>query len=157
MVNNFQRLGAISNAAVGRDFEAVAQWWFASEGVQLRRNFGVRVGFFDKKDRKFDLGSNEPPILVECKSHTWTGGGNVPSAKITVWNESMYFFSLAPSGFRKVMFVLRDYSKKRGESLAEYYVRNHSHLIPDDVEIIEFDVSNKTVALSHTARLRRGR
>lgn len=155
MVNNFQRPGAISNAAVGRDFEAAAQEWFLSEGVRLQRDYGVRVGFFNKKERKFDLGSSEPPVLVECKSHTWTGGGNVPSAKITVWNESMYFFSLAPKGFRKVLFVLRDYSKKRAESLAEYYVRNHSHLIPDDVEIIEFDISNKTVALSHMARLRR--
>ena len=63
----------------------------------------------------------------------------MPSAKITVWNEAMYFFHLAPKGFRKVMFVLRDCTEKRGESLAEYYVRNYGHLIPDDVGVLEYD------------------
>ena len=157
MVNNFQRPGAVSNAAVGREFEAAAQEWFANEGVQLQRNYGVMIGIFKKKERKFDLGSSEPPVLVECKSHRWTGGGNVPSAKITVWNEAMYFFSLAPSGFRKVLFVLRDYSGKRDESLAEYYIRHHSHLIPDDVEIVEYDPSNKSVVVCRMAWVRRRR
>ena len=157
MVNNFQRPGAISNADVGSDFETVAQEWFLNEGVRLQRNYRVEVGFSNKKERKFDLGSSESPVLVECKSHKWTSGSNVPSAKITVWNESMYYFLLSPQGFRKVLFVLRDVNEKRGESLAEYYVRNHSHLIPDDVEILEYDASNMTVAVSHVARVRRGR
>lgn len=89
--------------------------------------------------REFDLGSSSPPVLVECKSHRWTSGGNVPSAKITVWNEAMYYFHLAPPEYRKIMFVLRDYSDKRKETLAQYYIRNHGHLIPDDVEIVEFN------------------
>ena len=146
----------MSNANVGSDFETVAQAWFLSKGLRLRKYFGVVVGFSNKKQRKFDLGSSGPPVLVECKSHKWTGGGNVPSAKITVWNESMYYFLLAPQGFRKVLFVLRDFSQKRGESLAEYYVRNHSHLIPDDVEILEYDASKMTVEVSHVARVRTG-
>ena len=157
MVNNFQRLGAISNADVGSDFETAAQEWFLNEGVRLQRNYSVEVGLSKMKERTFDLGSSEPPVLVECKSHKWTSGGNVPSAKITVWNESMYYFLLAPPGFRKVLFVLRDVSEKRGESLAEYYVRNHSHLIPNDVEILEYDVSNMTAAVSYVARVRRER
>ena len=152
MVNNFQRPGATSNAAVGSTFEKDAEEWFRGKGIELQRDYGVEVGFSKKKERKFDLGSSEPPILVECKSHKWTGGDNVPSAKITVWNESMYYFQLAPSGFHKVLFVLRDFSKKREESLTEYYVRNHSHLIPDDVEIWEYDMSNKTAAVCHRAR-----
>ena len=157
MVNNFQRPGAISNADVGSDFETAAQEWFLNEGVRLQRNYSVEVGLSKMKERKFDLGSSEPPVLVECKSHKWTSGDNVPSAKITVWNESMFYFLLAPPGFRKVLFVLRDVSEKRGESLAEYYVRNHSHLIPNDVEILEYDVSNMTAAVSYVARARRGR
>ena len=112
----------------------------------------MRVGLAKKKERKFDLGSNDPRVLVECKSHKWTGGGNVPSAKITVWNEAMYYFLLAPPGFRKVLFVLRDFSERRGESLAEYYVRHHSHLIPDDVEIWEYDESNMTAAVKRVAQ-----
>ena len=89
MVNNFQRPGAISNADVGSDFETAAQEWFLNEGVRLQRNYSVEVGLSKMKERKFDLGSSEPPVLVECKFHKWTSGDNVPSAKITVWNESM--------------------------------------------------------------------
>ena len=102
MVNNFQRPGVISNADVGSDFEKMAQeWWFLNKGIRLQRNYRVRVGLAKKKERKFDLGSNDPRVLVECKSHKWTGGGNVPSAKITVWNEAMYYFLLAPPGFAR--------------------------------------------------------
>jgi len=144
--NNFQRLGSISNAHVGRDFEAIAKAYFKLQNVELKVDFPVPVGAsVERKYRKFDLGSEEPPVLVECKSHRWTSGGNIPSAKITVWNEAMYYFCLAPNHFRKVLFVLRDYSKKRGESLAEYYVRNYGHLIPEGVEIQEFDESAKAV------------
>ncbi len=68
-------------------------------------------------------------MIIECKSHKWTSGNNVPSAKMTVWNEAMLYFSLAPESTRKILFVLRDYSK-RNETLAEYYKRLNEHLIP---------------------------
>lgn len=137
---NFQRIGSISNAHVGRDFEFVAKGYFQKQGMMLEANYSVSLGAWkEKKKRQFDLGSLEPPVLVECKSHRWTSSDNIPSAKITVWNESMYYFHLAPPEYRKVLFVLCDYSKKRGLSLAEYYKRNYSHLIPVDVEIFEYD------------------
>ena len=120
----------------------------------LQKDHSVQIGVSDKKDRKFDLGSDEPPILVECKSHRWTTGGNVPSAKMTVWNEAMYYFHLAPKRYKKVLFVLRDFSSRRSESLAEYYVRNHSHLIPDDVKILEYDEST-SLAVDVTGALAR--
>ncbi len=56
----------------------------------------------------------------------------------------MYYFLLAPRRFRKVLFVLRDFSEERGESLAEYYTKNYGHLIPDDVEIWEYDGSRSS-------------
>ena len=139
MVNNFQRLGSTSNSQVGRDFEIAAQDYFRKKGISLQRGHSVQIGVSRKKNRKFDLGSDDPPVLVECKSHTWTSSGNVPSAKITVWNEAMYLFLLAPMRFQKVLFVLRDFNERRSESLAEHYVRNYSHLIPDNVEIWEYD------------------
>ena len=154
MNDNFQRSGADSNAVVGRIFETIAQEWFRKEGILLQKNYRVEIGLANKKVREFDLGSGEPPILVECKSHKWTNSGNVPSAKITIWNEAMYYFLLAGEGFRKVLFVLRDFSEKRGESLAEYYVRSCNHLIPDDVEILEYDLSNDTTAIAQARRRR---
>ena len=51
----------------------------------------------------------------------------------------MYYFALAPKSYRKIFFVLRDYSPKKKETLAQYYVRMYDHLVPDEVEIWEFD------------------
>ena len=145
MVNNFQREGSSSNTHAGRDFETVAQEYFLKQGVLLEKGHSILIGVADsKKMRKFDLGSDSPPVLVECKSHKWTSGGHVPSAKITVWNEAMYYFHLAPPEYRKILFVLRDYSDKRGETLAQYYIRNRGHLIPADVEILEFNGADDT-------------
>lgn len=140
MVNNFQRVGSVSNAHVGRDFETEAQRYFESKGISLRKGYSVKIGVpgKHKKEKQFDLGSDDPPVLVECKSHRWTTGGNVPSAKMHVWNEVMYHFSLAPAHYEKILFVLRDFSEKRQETLADYYRRIYGHLIPEGVEIVEY-------------------
>lgn len=61
----------------------------------------------------------------------------------------MYYFFLSPNGYRKILFVLRDFSEEHGESLAEYYVRSHGHLIPDDVEVWEYDDSKSLAARVH--------
>ncbi len=141
MLNNFQRIGSISNTQVGRDFEAVAyKYFFKVEGLKLQKRFSLEIGAgISKKCRQFDLGLEKPAILVECKSHRWTETGNMPSAKLTVWNESMFYFHIAPNRYRKVLFVVRDVHPRRTETLAEYYVRNYSHPIPRRVSIIEFD------------------
>ncbi len=138
--NNFQRLGAESNSRVGRDFENAAQQFFAKQDIVLDRNFSVAIGVGElKKNRSFDLGSASPALLIECKSHKWTSGGNTPSAKITVWNETMFYFHISPPHYRKIMFVLRD--DRQGDSLAKYYLRRFRHLVPADVEFWEFDAS----------------
>ena len=137
----FQRIGSTSNSAVGADFEAfIAECW-KRQGVDLVRNFPVLVGQAGRsqKLRRFDLGSDDPKIIVECKSHKWTVGGNMPSAKLTVWTESMYYFSLAPVDYRKLFCVLTDRRAGRSETLAEYYVRCYQHLIPMNVEVWEFE------------------
>jgi hypothetical protein len=58
---------------------------------------------------------------------------------MTVWNEAMYYFHLAPSDYRKMLFVLHDKKATAGESLLAYYKRMYSHLIPDGVEFMEWD------------------
>ncbi len=143
MADNFQRTGSISNSHVGREFERVAMKVLARSGVDVAKNLPVEVGIGSRrKIHSFDLGSEHPPILVECKSHKWTSGNNVPSAKITAWNEAMYYFCSAPGEYRKIFFVLRDERGSSGETLAAYYIRNYEHLIPDGVEIWEFNDKN---------------
>lgn len=147
-MTNFQRVGSISNAHIGRDFEDIAYAYFTGLGYQIIKDVGLSIGLERKKNHRFDLGTPsyaEEKIIIECKSHCWTSGNNVPSAKLTVWNEAMYYFHLAPAGYRKIFFILRDYNNKRNETLGEYYIRTYAHLIPNDVEIMEYDEVNKSV------------
>ena len=136
----FQRSGSKSNAHIGRDFELHALNYFKSQGIALIKNFKISLGIEEqKKLHAFDLGCKQAKIIVECKSHKWTTGGNVPSAKLTVWNEAMLYFIASPDEYRKVMFVLKDYCSKRKETLAEHYIRTYFHLIPTNVEFWEYD------------------
>jgi hypothetical protein len=151
----YQRLGSISNAQVGNDFELLAQRFFGSQGIELERNYVAEIGIEAlKKPHAFDLGCKAKKWLVECKSHRWTTGHNVPSAKLTVWNEAMYYFYAAPSEYKKVLFVLRDLRRGTGESLANYYVRMYGHLVPLGVELWEYDESTQ-LALKINIQLKR--
>ena len=147
MDKRFQRVGSKSNAQVGRDFEKSAQAFFASCGLSLEREVRVEVGVGRlKKEHSFDLGCHDARIIVECKSHKWTSGGNVPSAKLTVWNEAMYYLVVAPTEYRKILCVLYEFSKKRGETLGAYYLRTYKHLIPGDVELWEYNETTRSAA-----------
>jgi len=141
----FQRKGVASNSSVGKAFELKAQLFFASINLNLHPGLSIPIGINGTKLHSFDLGDSTVKVLVECKSHKWTEGRNVPSAKMTEWNEAMYYFYVAPGEFRKILFVLKDYSQKRKETLAQYYIRTYPHLIPKNTEIWEFD-ENKNKA-----------
>lgn len=135
-----QRKGARSNAHVGTEFEGRAQAYLARLGVVTKRGFKVTIGIREpRKEHGFDLGSDELNLVVECKSHRWTEGNKVPSAKLAVWNEAMYYLSLVPPSMKRILFVLRDVRGGDGEPLADYYVRTYGHLIPLGVEIWEYD------------------
>lgn len=140
----FQRKGADSNTQVGRDFEHEARDFFATKGLHLTVGISIEIGINGRKAHVFDLGDQNAKVLIECKAHTWTEGGHVPSAKMTTWNQAMFFFHAAPSGFRKILFVLRDFSQRRQETLGQYYIRTNPHLIPKDVEVWEFDGTQRT-------------
>jgi hypothetical protein len=136
----FQRIGSVSNAHVGLDFELKAQLFFREQGILLERNHKVMVGVGSiKKPHRFDLGCSKQKIIVECKSHRWTIGNNVPSAKLTVWNEAMLYFNYSPVDYRKIMFTLKDKREKNDESLCQYYINRFKHLIPAGVELWEYD------------------
>ena len=138
---NFQRVGSVSNTHAGKEFEKAARLFFAKTGISLQPEFSALVERKIKKPHKFDLGSEDPPILVECKSYTWTSGGNSPSAKIRGLNGVMLLFSLAPRRYRKILFVLKHLRKD--VSLAAHYIKTQGHLIGQNVEIWEFDLDKK--------------
>ena len=123
----------------GNEFEELAQKFFRENhclDLVIRLDLAVGLGT-KKKIHRFDLGSQLPPVIVECKCHGWTEGGNTPSAKLSVWNEAMLYFLAAPKKFRKIFVVKR--SVKNDLSLAAYYLKQYGHLVPKGVEIWELD------------------
>ena len=137
--NKYQRKDALSNTQVGADFEENAIKFFRKIYPALTRPFWLPIGYLVRKNHKFDLGCPEEKVIIECKSHTWTEGDNVPSAKLTTWDQAMLYFFLAPRRYKKIFVMKYDFSHKRGESLCTYYLRTHSHVIPDEVEFWEVD------------------
>lgn len=139
-MTNFQRKGAISNAHVGREFEKRARTVLAEHGLNLDPDHKVSVGIeLQKKEHAFDLGSENPKVIVECKAQTWTEGNRVPNAKMKNWAEAMFYFYMAPDTYRKIFFVEKSVRKTNGETLLSYFRRTHSHMIPSGVEFWELD------------------
>ncbi|MGH0002805.1 hypothetical protein ACQU0X_22245 [Pseudovibrio ascidiaceicola] len=148
---NFQRKGAASNTQVGREFECRARQILEQKGLKLGANFKVPCGLGNKKkDHNFDLGSNQPSIIVECKSQTWTETGNIPSAKMKNWAEAMFYFHMAPKEYRKIFFVEKSVRPTNGETLLDYFKRTQAHMIPDDVELWELDSETDNLQISPT-------
>lgn len=130
------------NPKKGADFEAAVERFLSSQDIRVQRNYAVPIGVgATKRPRNFDLGSDTPKVVVECKFHSWTEGQNAPSAKMATWNEAMYYFSLVPNDHRKMFFVLLSRRNGNGETLATYYIRRFPHLIANGVEIWEFDTA----------------
>jgi hypothetical protein len=145
-MTNFQRDGSISNSHVGRAFELRPQKILAARGLSLEFNHKVPCGLGNlKKEHAFDLGSNAPKVIVECKSQTWTSGGNVPSAKMKNWDEAMFYFHMAPPDYRKIFFVERSLRPGRAETLLGYFRRTQLHMIPYGVEFWELDRNSDEV------------
>lgn len=111
-------------------------------------NFNVSCGLDEvQKDHAFDLGSENPKVIVECKSQTWTSDGNVPSAKMKNWVVAMFYFHMAPLDYRKIFFVERSVRPNTGESLLEYFYRTQTHLIPSEVELWELDRHSENLTI----------
>ena len=111
-------------------------------------NHKVPCGLGNKKKHHiFDLGSEDPPVIVECKSQTWTVTGNVPSAKMTNWAAAMFYFHMAPPMYRKIFFVEQSLRSRSDESLLEYFARTQDHMIPPDVELWELPRDSDEVVI----------
>ena len=147
-MTNFQREGAISNAHVGREFEERARGVLAEHGLDLVFNHKVAVGIASqKKEHAFDLGSEDPKVIVECKAQTWTAGNKVPSAKMKNWAEAMFYFHMAPHDYRKIFVVERSVRETTGETLLSYFMRTQFHMIPSDVEFWDLDGATRNVCI----------
>lgn len=84
---------------------------------------------------KFDLVSPDENILIECKSFTWTAGGNSPQAKFSTANETILFLSRVEAD--RKMLVMQDDFSPDGRSLVRTYANRYGGLA-DDIEIWQY-------------------
>jgi hypothetical protein len=137
---SYQRMGAVSNSHVGRDFEIRVRRILESRGIRTEFDHRIAVGLRGrKKEHRFDLGSESPKVIVECKCQTWTMSGGTPSAKLKNWAEAMFYFHLAPPDYRKIFVVERSLRPRDSQSLLTYFMRTQDHLIPDGIEFWEVE------------------
>ncbi len=142
---NHQRTGISSNSKAGEDFEKIAKAYLEKIlKTPLEKDIALELGHLYKNRHRFDFGiKGKRNYIIECKSHRWTQGDNSPSAKLTNWNEAMYCFHLASSKYKKIFFIEKSYNRNADSTLGKHYIHRYKHLIPNGVEIWEFDLETK--------------
>ena len=119
------------NPYVGRKFQELVQSILEKEySTSFEQEAVVAIGK-PAKDHKFDLANDDRSIVAECKCYTWTDSGNVPSAKLMGLDEAVFYFSFLPAETRKILCMKKAKSPGKQETLAEYYVKVHGHLLKD--------------------------
>ena len=119
------------NPHVGRRFQELVQSILEKEfSTSFEQEAVVAIGK-PPKGHKFDLANEDRSIVAECKCYTWTDSGNVPSAKLMGLDEAVFYFGFLPVGTKKILCMKKAVYHGKAETLAEYYVRVHGHLLGD--------------------------
>ncbi len=119
------------NPHVGRRFQELVQSILEKKFcTSCEQEAAVAIGK-PAKDHKFDLANGDRSVVAECKCYTWTDSGNIPSAKLMGLDEAVFYFSFLPVETKKILCMKKATFKGKTESLAEYYVRVHGHLLGD--------------------------
>ncbi|EID84346.1 hypothetical protein MSI_21790 [Treponema sp. JC4] len=108
---------------------------------EFKKNFieekAVMIGK-PEKEHRFDCVSSDSSIIIECKCYSWTKGNNVPSAKMSTLNEAVLYLRNSETSALKIIALKKDFSTKKNETLAQYYLRTYGHLLAD-IQIWEVD------------------
>mgnify|MGYP004599064337 CR=1 FL=1 len=126
------------NPHVGRKFQEAVQVILKEKyHTSFDQEAAIPIGR-PPKDHKFDLANSDRSIVAECKCYTWTDSGNVPSAKLMGLDEAVFYCGFLPAETQKLLCMKRAVFKGKSETLAEYYVRVHGHLL-GDVSVFEIE------------------
>lgn len=109
--------------------------------IYFEQEAAIHIGR-PQKEHKFDLANADRSIVAECKCYTWTDSVNVPSAKLMGLDEAVFYFGFLPAGTQKILCMKESVYKGKAETLAEYYVRVHGHLLGD---VSVFEISDAGV------------
>lgn len=125
-----------SNTYVGRTFqEAVQSILEGKYHMRFEQEVTIPIGR-PPKGHKYDLANGDRTIVAECKCYSWTESGNIPSAKLMGLDEAVFYFGFLPAETQKLLCMKRAVFHGKAETLAEYYVRVHGHLL-GDVSVLE--------------------
>ena len=104
-----------------KNFEnLVADYFEDTLGIQFEDQ--VSQDEADGGRHKFDIVSIDREIVIECKSHTWTKGGNYPSAKVA--DALVAAEHLKGHSAKRKLLVFQD-DTMRGKSLVETFMRRN--------------------------------
>ena len=130
------------NPYVGRIFQEEVQLLLEKKfRTTFDQEVAIAIGS-PPKDHKFDLVNKDHSIVAECKCYSWTDSGNVPSAKLMGLDEAAFYFGFLPSETTKILCMKCATYSGRSETLAEYYVRVHGHLLRD---VLVYEISDDRV------------
>lgn len=130
------------NPHVGRKFQEKVQSLLEKKFRTIfDQEVSIAIGS-PPKPHKFDLADKDYSIVAECKCYTWTDSGNVPSAKLMGLDEAAFYFGFLPPETAKILCMKAATYRGRPETLAEYYVRVHGHLLRD---VFVYEISDDGV------------
>ena len=130
------------NPYVGCRFQELVQSILEKEfNTSFEQEVVVAIGK-PPKAHKFDLADKDRSTVAECKCYTWTDSGNVPSAKLMGLDEAVFYFGFLPAETKKILCMKRATFRGKAETLAEYYVRVHGHLLGD---VFVYEISDDGV------------
>lgn len=134
------------NPRIGREFQNLAMKILQDHFKQeFEMDKPIPIGN-PPKHHKFDCVSLNNQIVVECKSYSWTLSGNIPSAKMAMLNEALFYMSYLPKDIKKIIVMKKATHPGKKETLAEYCFRIKSHLL-DDVSILEIDEESSEIKI----------
>ena len=117
------------NPKVGRLFEELTRR-LLKDYFHADFDLNVPIAIGDPpKNHRFDCVSNDRKIVAECKRYTWTGTGNIPSAKMGFLNQAVFYLTYLPEQTTKIVVMNKSTHPKRSETLMEYYYRTNRHLL----------------------------
>lgn len=113
-------------------FETLAKAHF-ERMLEIRLTEQVEKSLPDGQVHRFDLASDDGAVLIECKSYTWTKGGNEPAAKLNHARTDALMLK-ASLAKRKLLVFEDDLHPTTRKSLAELFARRSQAWL-GDVEV----------------------
>ena len=139
------------NPIVGKQFQEYVKIVLEKKfNVDFNQEVAIPIGQ-PPRDHRFDLVNKDQTVVAECKCYTWTDSGNVPSAKLMGLDEALFYFSFLPKETKKLLCMKKSTTPDKSESLAEYYIRVHGHLLRD-VEVCEISEADIIQAIGDPIR-----